>query len=369
MIRRLLLLNGLAVLGVVLNHTIGWGFIAMFWWANQYRPVSVPNFDQFGTPVYYSLRTIEQIAITCIPAFLFVSGFFVAIATGRNNTTIGWRLIGVRIAHLFVPYILWSLLIFIADFMLLGIQHTPLQYLKLLAVGGATSAYYYVPLLCQLYLLSPLLVLLAKRQWRLLLVLSFLIQAYAQISQYQLVLDHQLWPIYQFIEVPNWTFPGYLLWFSSGIVAGFYSAEFKQWLTKIKWVLIPLALLMLPLGVLEWEFLLRMSGQEWLTPKRMISDELFSVTIILCFLAFDRLSFPFSNRLGELGTKSYGIYLAHSMVLLWASKVIYQLEPWILGYQVLFQPILFALGVGIPLFLMAIVNRSPARRYYQYIFG
>jgi peptidoglycan/LPS O-acetylase OafA/YrhL len=352
-----------------MNHTIGWGFVAMFWWANQYRPVSVPNFDQLGTPTYYSLRGVEQLIISSIPIFLFVSGFFVAMATGRNNTTISWRLVGVRISNLLIPYLIWSLIIFTVDFVLLDIRYTPFNYIKRLAVGGATSAYYYVPLVCQLYLLSPFLVPLAKRRWRLLIVLSLLAQGYVQIVQYQLILDSPLWPIDQLIHIPDWAFPGYLFWFSSGIVVGFHLAPFKQWLARIKWVLLSLTLLMLPLGVLEWEFLLRMSGQEWLTPKRMISDELFSGAIILCFLAFDHLSVPFSSRLGELGTKSYGIYLVHSMVLLWASKVIYQLEPWILGYQVLFQPILFVLGVAIPLFLMALVNRSPARKYYQYIFG
>lgn len=368
MIRRLLQLNGLAILGVVMNHAIGWGFVAMFWWANRYRPVSVPNFDQLGSPTYYSLRVVEQLIVSSIPIFLFVSGFFVAIATGRNRT-IGWRLVGVRIINLLIPYILWSLFTFATDFLLLGIQHAPLQYLKLLAVGGATSAFYYVPLLCQLYLVSPLLVPLAKWRWKLLIALSLLVQGYTQISQYQLILDSHLWPMDQFVGVPNWLFPGYLFWFSFGIVAGFHISAFKVWLTRIKWIFVPLMLLALILGVWEWEFLLRVSGQEWLTPKRMLSDELFSGAVILCFLAFNHLSFPFSTRLGELGAKSYGIYLVHSMALLWTTKLIYQLEPWLLGNQLLYQPVLLAFGVAIPLILMALVKRSPVRKYYSYIFG
>ncbi|MCC6456198.1 MAG: acyltransferase [Caldilineaceae bacterium] len=369
MIKRLLQLNGLAAMAAILYHAAGWGFVAMFWWANQYRPVTVPNFDQLGTPTYYSLRMIEQIITSGVPIFLFVSGFFVAIATGHHNTTIGWRLVSKRIGSLLIPYFVWSLAIFSADFLLLGIQYAPFRYLKLLAVGGATSAYYYVPLVCQLYLLAPFLVPLAKRRWRLLLIVSLLVQVYVQLSRYEQILNRSLLPVDWFVRIPSWAFPGFLFWFSFGIIVGFHLVPFKQWLAKIKWALLPLALMLVPLGMLEWEFLLGQSGQEWLTRTRIFSDELLSIVSILAFLAYADFALPFSNRLSELGKRSYGVYLVHTMVLLWASKLIYQLEPWILGYQVLYQPILIALGLGVPLLLMALVNRSPARRYYQYIFG
>jgi probable poly-beta-1,6-N-acetyl-D-glucosamine export protein len=370
MIRRLLQLNGLAIMGVVLNHTIGWGFVAMFWWTHQYLPVSVPNFDQMGTPAYYSLRTAEQIVIASIPIFLFVSGFFVAVATGRNNSTIGWSTVGRRIVALFIPYVLWSVIIFTVDFVLLGERHAPLHYLLLLGVGGATEAYYYVPLLIQLYLLSPFLVPLAKQHWKMLLGVTLLMQVYVQLADYQILVDESLWLMgNNWIRAYSWSFPGYIFWFSFGTVVGFHLTQFKEWLARYKWVLLPASILMLPLGMLEWELLLHLSGQEWLAPVRVFSDELFSGTLILCFLAFSNFTLPFSGRLSELGTKSYGIYLVHSLVLVWTAKIIYRFEPWILSNQLLYQPILFALGLGIPLLLMELVRRSPVRKYYQYIFG
>jgi hypothetical protein len=369
MIRRLLLLNGLATLAVVINHAIGWGFTTMFWWTDRYRAVSVPNFDDLGSPTYYTLRTVEQLVIAAIPTFLFVSGFFVAMATGRNNPTLGWRVVGTRIVNLVIPYLLWSILIFVVDFVLLDVQQTPSYYLVLLLFGGAISGFYYVPLLCQLYLLSPFLVPLAKGRWQLLLIAALLIQGFVQLSHYQGVLGFALWPFDSIARVPSWAFPGYLFWFSFGIVAGFHLTSFKSWLANIKWGLPPLALLCVLVGIWEWEFILNRSGEEWLTPIRLLSDELASGAIILTFLAFSEVTLPFSNRLGELGQKSYGIYLVHSLVLLWTAKLIYRFEPWLLAYQVLYQPILLVVGVGVPLSLMWLVSRSPARRYYQYIFG
>ena len=61
MIRRLLLLNGLAAISAVIYHATGWGFTAMFWWTDQYLPISVPDFSQLGSVSYYALRLVEQI--------------------------------------------------------------------------------------------------------------------------------------------------------------------------------------------------------------------------------------------------------------------------------------------------------------------
>jgi hypothetical protein len=69
MIRRLLYLNGLAVLGVILFHASGMGFVAMFAWTHRYLPVTAPNYDQMGSAAYYGLRVIEAIVTFSIPAF------------------------------------------------------------------------------------------------------------------------------------------------------------------------------------------------------------------------------------------------------------------------------------------------------------
>lgn len=91
MIRRLVYLSGLAILGVVLFHTAGMGFVAMFAWAPRYA--SPGGAQTAGAVAYYFLRSLEQAAVVGVPAFLCVSGFFVAIATGRTRRRPpGWRM-------------------------------------------------------------------------------------------------------------------------------------------------------------------------------------------------------------------------------------------------------------------------------------
>jgi len=160
MTKRLLLLNGLAILAVVCNHAAGWGYTAMFWWTDRYRPVSTPNFDQLGSFSYYGLSVLRQITVFSVPAFLFASGYFVAYAA-RGRSAPSWKMVKVRLTNLLIPYVIWSAVIFVGD-ALQGITHAPVEYLERQVSGGADEPYLYVPLLYQFYLLSPLVVPMAK---------------------------------------------------------------------------------------------------------------------------------------------------------------------------------------------------------------
>jgi len=369
MARRLLLLNGLAVLGVVLNHSGGWGYIAMFWWTHRYLPVTTPNFDQMGTVSYYALRVIEQLMDFSVPAFLFVSGFFLAFAAGRAEASEGWSVAYKRIKTLLIAYILWSSVIYILG-LLQGNRFSEVGYLKMLALGKAIGPYYYIPLLTQLFLLSPLIFPLARNHWKLLLLISALVQLSLQILRFRFFLSMESPFLEKLVRItPGWFFPGKAFWFVLGIIVNLHLEKFRLWATRYKWVLLAGSVLLLPLGILEWEALLYFSDKNWLPYYHTAIDSFYAFSFIFCFLAFDRVTFPLSTKISNLGTKSYGIYLVHALVIVYTSKAIYHIAPRILAYQILFQPILIALGIWIPLFLMAVANRPPMRRVYHYLFG
>ena len=166
----------------------------------------------------------------------------------------------------------------------------------------------------------------------------------------------------------SWFFPGHIFWFVFGITFKFQLMSIKSWLERNKWKLLILSMVLIPLGIIEWELILWNSQQDWLTPKRTLVDEIYSLIFLLSFLAFSNFQLPFSKQINYIGTKSYGIYLVHSPVLEYTSRGIYHIAPWMLGTQFLFQPILIALGVSIPLLLMKILERSPARRLLSIYF-
>jgi len=369
MARKLSYLSGLAVIGVVLYHASGWGFVGMFWWTHRYLPVSTPNFDQMYSLPYFGLRFVEQLVSFSIPAFLFVSGVFVAFATGRSQSTLGWGSAWARIRHLAIPFLFWSTVMLAAAF-LQGETYSAAEAIRMILLGQTTPAFYFVPLLCQLYLLAPLLVPWARSKWKPLLVGAALLQGLVHAIRYLLVLQVPIPGLDILADLtPAWFFPGGAFWFVLGMVAGFHQDGLKALLTRARAVLLPAAAALLILGMAEWELLLKLSGERWISPRPTLIDDLYSLTVLLAFLALEGVRLPFSRPLNSLGSRSYGVYLVHSLVLTLLAKAIYHVAPGLLGVQGLLQPLLVVAGLGLPLLLMALVRNSPARVVYEYQFG
>jgi len=341
----------------------------MFWWTDRYQAVSVPNFDRLGGVSYFSIRAIEQLVIVAIPAFLFVSGFFVAFAAGRTHRTVGWNIVGVRVKNIIIPYLVWSA-VAMGMLVTFGERFSALKVVQMLAFGETEPPYYYVPLLIQLYLLSPLLVLWAKNKWKSLLVVTVLIQLLAIGVRNLGILSVDI----SFLQSVSWLgrswfFPGHIFWFSAGIVVSFHLKQLKALTTRFKWWLVAGTAIAYFAGIVEWEMLFKLSGQPWIASQETLVDGIYSIFFMLAFIGFDDMPLPAAKKIGEIGVKSFGIYLIHSPVLALASKIIYHLTPWMLGYQIIYQSVLVALGLGVPLLLMGWVKKSPAHPYYQYLFG
>jgi peptidoglycan/LPS O-acetylase OafA/YrhL len=371
MLRKFLLLNGLAVLGAVVNHTTGWGFTAMFWWAHRYLPVESPNFEQMGSAGYYALLVLQQAIMFAVPAFLFVSGYFIAFATGRQKMSGSWRLIRSRIVYLLVPYLLWSLLVFVADFAQ-GERQTLGGYLGLLVTGRTTPAYYFIPLLIQLYLLSPFLVRAAKWNARVLLLVALLVQLSIRTLVYLDTLGVGLGSAQALLPLTrSWFFPGHLFWFAAGIVVGLNPTTFQRLAVSGRKVFLVASVLLVPLGVLEWQLILNRADQPWIPIRETLLDSLYAALFILAFMGFESANVPFSQPLEKLAGKAFGVYLVHSPALEFGARGIYFVAPWLLGNVWLLQAALIAIGIGVPLLVMGAVDyeRSPVRRSYRYLFG
>ncbi|MCZ7551917.1 MAG: hypothetical protein B6D39_02365 [Anaerolineae bacterium UTCFX2] len=369
MVKKLLYLNGLAVLAVVLNHSLSWSYISLFWWTDRYLPVSVPNFDQLGSPIYYLFRFLEQLIIFAIPAFLFVSGFFLAFAAGRGQSPLRWNIIFVRLKNLLIPFFIWSVIILLMD-IALGREVSPAEFLLVIVTGRAADPFYFIPVLAQLYLISPFIVRFARNNWKMLLLVTGAVHAFFVLLRYPPLLNLDI-PFLEPIIANNrhFLFPSYIFFLTLGMVFGFHSSEFKEWLYSRRWLLLGLTGAFFLLGVIEWEMILKASGQEWLGPSETLIDQIYAGFFLLTFFAFERTELPLPRTFNFIGAKSYGVYLTHTIVLIITAKAVYHLIPQLLGLPLLFLLMLTAAGVALPLLLMEIVNRSPLRRYYALIFG
>jgi peptidoglycan/LPS O-acetylase OafA/YrhL len=368
MTKRLLLLNGLAALMVVLNHASFYGFRAMFYWVDLYRPVTSPNFDQIGSFAYYFLFISHQLAELAIPAFLFVSGFFITFTARGEKSVLGWNTVFSRVKKFIVPFLFWTVTlillerIFPIDLKLIG---------KTSSLQEAITLYYYIPLAIQYYLLSPWIVPLAKKYWLPLLVGAAILQLGILSLRIFFMVGLHLPGIKTMISLtPLWFFPSNIFYFVVGVVAGLHIKEFSQLISRYKWVLLIAAVTFLALTVVEYQVIAWKARRDWLGMNFAgMARVLFAITFVLSFLAFDRIKLPFSDLLTQLGGKSLGIYLVNTPAIYFAALVVIYTAPWMLGSQLIWQTALIVFGLGLPLLLMFLVSKSPARRAYRFLFG
>jgi len=372
MIKRLLLLSGLAIVAVVVAHAAQWVWVAMFWWTDRYLPVSVPNYDLMGTPSYYGVVILQKLAVFAVPAFLFATGFFASYASrGTHGKT--WKLVGARLKVLLIPYLIWSLVIFVGDY-LQGIVYTFPQYLSRLLLGKAVETYWYVFVLIQLYLLFPFIVPIAIRRPKLLLV--------ATGTLLLAVIGFFYWKLYVELSGANAAtadvairlIPGrspvrWIFFLTLGIVSGCHLQSLKAFLSQTKWILLATAVISFPLAVIETEWIFQQTGMDWRAGAFTLPGGLYAVSMILAFMAFEHTRVPFPKLGYELGGATFGIYLLHRPVLEFSARATQKFLPQVLAYPVVFQMLLMVLAVGVPFAFMRLVARSPAKRWYRYLFG
>jgi surface polysaccharide O-acyltransferase-like enzyme len=276
------------------------------------------------------------------------------------------------VINLLPPYVLWTVVMYIVQF-LLGQKSTVLEYLWGF-ISIENSPFFYVPLIIVYYLISPFLVKLARARMKLLLAIgiAFLLMGIARgylnlyIHYYHLE-ESTLNAIVPFIRQDK-VFE-YFFYYIFGMIAGFYQPQIKAWIDRYRWFLLIATVAAGILAVVEAEWAFQVLDANWRSRTLTLPTAIYSIAVILCFWAFDQVKIPFSGLLYRLGTDTLGIYLIHQIVMLVMPKLIYNFLPILLGYQIIFQPFLVFMAIGIPILMMNITRRLPIRIYYRSIFG
>ncbi len=360
MTRRFLYLNGLAILAVVVVHAAAYGLQAMFLWTDRYRDVAVPNFDQLDSLPYLVTMAIRQLGVFAVPAFYFVSGYFIAFLAKGPNSRVTWAQVAPRIKVLLIPFAIWTAFRFVL------LMRWPAN------LNEVLMPYHFIPVLIQFFLLAPLIAPLAKNRWRLLLLVAGLAQLGIIALRYSEFLFSISLPNGEAASgyLPGWLFLAWPFYFPLGIIVGFHLDKFKEPLLRMRWLLLGATVLLASLAIVEYHVADGINGSEWIGPHSPgLARPLFVIAFILTFLAFPRGPLPFSKWMTHLGANSLGIYLGNIPAIYVIAVLMYKLTPAALGNQLVYQSVLIAAGVAGPLILMELFRRTSARPYFRYLFG
>lgn len=347
-------------------------------WTSRYRLVTVPNFDMDGSFTYYMILAVRQFSQFSVPAFLFISGYYIAYADKGNQSTSIGKTIKSRLVSLVIPYIIWSIAAFIFDG-ILGTTYPLIKYIELLFTEGANGPLYFTPLLCYCYILSPLLLKLARKSLLWLLIVTFTIQLSTIIARYTSFMVDKNLLLDQFIKLtPDWSLPRWIFYFSAGIAVSLHANQVRIFIEKWKWQLLFATITFGFLSIVEAELIYRAKLLGYWRPTAGLGTftfNFYAISFIFSFLSFNKLALPFSTLLAKLNNRSYGIYLIHFLGMTICAKVVYHIGPWILGQEWLLQPILIAAGLGIPYSGMIILEWIQKRKMtskiliYRHVFG
>lgn len=371
LLNRLLSLNGLAIIGVVANHATSWSETAMFWWADRYREVVSPNYDMLGGPFHYSLLAVRKLTMFAVPSFLFSSGMFLAY-TARGDSFPSWRAVRSRVTSLLVPYLVWS-----AVHMAIGYVEGGRSGLLELAEELVTGErYWYILLLCQLYLLSPCLIQAARHHDRLLVCASGLVAASYMGVQYVRVVAIRCGmnsPLSSFLDAVPYAYRSIIslqLFLVVGLVCGFRLTHLQRLISRSRWSLLGTTIVLAALAFCESEVVYRATGKDlWRSSIATLPSTLYALSFVFLFLALPAANTPIFAHLHRVGKDTLGIYLLQGLTLEFVARAIQKIMPWSLAYHLLFYLALVLIAVEAPRMFMWAISKLPARRLYRFLFG
>ena len=369
MTRRLLYLNGLAVIAAALNHAIYRVLPPMLAAINLSVGGRLGLAERLSYPNLVLLQILDLVAVAAVPIFLFVSGFFIAISTSRSEKTISWKIVSKRIINLAIPYLIWSI-VFLVWTLYRQEMYSFTGLVRAFLVEGVIEPYYYIPMLFTFLLISPLLVPWARDRWFALLLVCTALLFSLPVLYYLTILfpDSAVYRnLYEVFRI--WRTPASTFWFALGIVVGFHQPEFKRLIQRLKLMPLIFAILALVLGTFEIHFLGLMTGRVWIQPQFTFSFQVLSLMLLFTYFYFDTVRLPFNSQLNKLGLLSFGIYLIHYPVQVYFVELIQVYMPRVMEFPLVEVVTLVAIGLVIPVLLYEIVNRTRLRVYSRLIFG
>lgn len=305
----------------------------------------------YGQGFYVLWRAL---LVWAVPCFMFLSMMMVSYHSNEKLRFDTIKFFQKRIYRIVIPYFVWSI-VYLA-FHYVTHRYTKEDFMKSsnwiywLAYGKAYAHLYFMAIMCQFYLLTPLLYLLAEK-CRDSVAKAFVIALLPQLGIYWLnrLYIHDWYPLFTSSFAWYWCIGFLGLWF------GFEYQNNLAWLKKhFKGILV--------CNVISLGIHFYYSNQIWHQLWEKVSFDTFPYTMnmyaymLLCIVSVllfcERVSCRtqtgrFHSFLIEISKYSYGIYLMHPLLMVTLRKALTFSNPYIWGFVILLGVPLLALLCGI----------------------
>lgn len=290
--------RGLAIIAVVVNHSID---------AFNYFDIRENFFQQNGISFL-----LAQSVNFAVPLFFFISGYF-AHRVNINSFSEYTSYCRKKLSRILIPYLFWSLFTLVVFESMYGWNFSEISVSFL--TGSIQSPYYFLIVLSQLILLTPLLISCSENRLQSAAWMTVTPCAVALLYLSKFVFDYS--PKFKFFA------PLFCFWISF-YFAGILFAKNKSivsWLERHPARMICVCMTMFFLSCAESLGLYWYMGGSLVSQLRFLTI-FFSVSLILSFFAIKNYFTSWPSVLVKLGEYSFGIYLIHSMFLPLMSRLL-----------------------------------------------
>jgi probable poly-beta-1,6-N-acetyl-D-glucosamine export protein len=312
------------------------------------------------------LISIDTLQLFCVPAFLLISGFFLANKLdNQNNPTL---ILKKRLSKIIPPYLFWSVAFYILNNLgnlkkidLVGLVGDVLT-------GSVMPPYYFIVAIVQCYLLWWLIVKLRFLEPRKILAFGFTIQIAFTIVFYLEALKYI--PSIPIPLMERWIF-SWILPFSAGLAIGSSYDQIQEYLQRQRMPILVATILFYLASIWEYYLLSEVNSDTWFARSFFkLSTQGYAILFVLSILAFSqKIGLPnkVSGLIKILAAYSFPIYLLDSMVVryvfLASYKVVYSAAPLLKLAFLVTVDLLVCFGI------IYLLQKLLPKNYSQYILG
>ena len=282
-----------------------------------------------------------------VASFIFLSGYFVNIGiVGENPSAFIYK----RGRRILIPYLLWTSFYSLLN-ITLGTEINGKTILTYIFAGGAAAPLYYIVVLMQLILITPVIVKMLDQRW--LNWVCFLVTPLYLVGMYfyNFCTKGQL-PLYQ-LFFPAW-FTFYYLGLYTRKNQIFLLLDFKdnKILKSIFFVIVTLSL-----SILECYLLLTLDQAFGFAISQLkITSFTYAIAVINLAITLKQYTHKVYSLLIKLGNNSFGIYFIHYFYLIITEKVLDNL-PYLGNVLVIYQLITLFLVISLSYFTIEISRK------------